>query len=573
MKVLMVEDSEDDACLLCAELTNAGNDLTYKRVDCDLEMQAALEESDWDIIIADHSMPSFNSIDALDVLKKSGKDIPFIIYSNVISEQMVVSAMSHGAHDYIYKGNFSRLLPSIERELKNADIRRAKQQADNHIYQLAYFDELTGLPKRNLFCEKSSLMLPGLMDSKNTTTLAATYSIYMNHLMQINNTYGYAVGDTLIQQLAYRLSDCVEDRCILARIGGNKFAFFKSNMSDHCEIQMFADRIMESIISPFIIDRLEFYVTLSIGISAYPDDGNDASTLLGNAESARSFAKKSYENNCKYYIKEMGEASSRRLVLETSLHKAVERGELLLQYQPVIDLKTGKFIAAEALVRWNHPEFGLLLPDKFIPLADETGLIIRIGEWVLYQACKQAKIWHDASYGPMSVLVNVSAVQLGQPQLKDHVANVLSKTGLHPACLELEITESVLMQDAETSVNTLHELKEMGIKIAVDDFGTGYSSLAYLKRFPIDVLKIDRTFIRDLSVNSDSLAIVTAITALAKSLNLTIVAEGVETKEQLDYLCNKQCDRAQGFFFSKPLNTDALASFFPKAIRSSSKLI
>lgn len=561
MRVLMVEDSEDDACLLCAELTNAGNDLTYKRVDCDLEMQAALEDSDWDIIIADHSMPSFSSIDALDVLKKSGKDIPFIIYSNVISEQMVVSAMSHGAHDYIFKGNFSRLLPSIVREMKNANMRRAKQEADSHIYQLAYFDELTGLPKRNLFCEKSSLMLPGLPDSRSTDIFAAMYSIYMNHLMRINNTYGYAVGDTLIQQLAYRLSDCVDANCILARIGGSKFAFFKCNMRDHNEVQKFADRIMASIASPFIIDRLEFYVTLGIGISAYPEGGNDASTLLGNAENARSHAKKSYENNCKYYIKEMGEASSRRLVLETSLRKAVERGEMILQYQPVIDLKTGGFTAAEALIRWNHPEFGLLSPNKFIPLADETGLIIKIGEWVLYQACKQAKMWHGTSSNPISVLVNVSAVQLGQPQLKEHVANVLSKTGLHPACLELEITETVLMQDAETSINTLHDLKEMGIKIAVDDFGTGYSSLAYLKRLPIDILKIDRTFIRDLSINSDSSAIVTAITALAKSLNLTIVAEGVETKEQFDYLCIKKCDRAQGFLISKPLNTDAIARF------------
>jgi diguanylate cyclase (GGDEF)-like protein len=564
MKVLMVEDSEDDACLLCAELTNAGNELIYQRVDCDRDMEAALKESDWDIIIADHSMPSFSSIDALSVLKKSGKDIPFIIYSNVITEQMVVSAMSHGAHDYIFKGNFTRLLPSILRELKNASIRRAKQRADSHIYQLAYFDELTGLPKRNLFCEKSSLMLPGLVDSGNSNALSAMYSIYMNHLMQINSTYGYAIGDTLIQQLAYRLSECVDDNCILARIGGNKFAFFKRNMNERYEIQKFAEKIMAVITSPFIIDTLEFYVTLSIGVSAYPEGGNDASTLLSNAESARSLAKNSYENNCKYYVKEIGLASSKRLVLETSLRKAVERGELLLQYQPVIDLETKNFIAAEALVRWNHPEFGILAPDKFIPLADETGLIIKIGEWVLYQACMQAKIWHGSSSHPISVLVNVSAVQLGQPQLKEHVANVLSKTGLHPACLELEITESVLMQDAEASINTLNELKEMGIKIAVDDFGTGYSSLAYLKRFPIDVLKIDRTFIRDLSINSDSLAIVTAITALAKSLNLTIVAEGVETKEQLEYLCTKKCDRAQGFLISKPLNTDALAASFLK---------
>jgi len=229
--------------------------------------------------------------------------------------------------------------------------------------------------------------------------------------------------------LAYRLSECVDDNCLLARIGGNKFAFFKRNMNDHDEIKKFAEKIMGVITTPFIIDTLEFYVTLSVGVSSYPEGGNDASTLLSNAESARSLAKKSYENDCKYYVKEMGEASSRRLVLETSLRKAVERGELLLQYQPVIDLETKDFIAAEALVRWNHPEFGLLSPDKFIPLADETGLIIKIGEWVLYQACMQAKIWHDSSNHPISVLVNVSAVQLGQPQLKEHDNRICINAG------------------------------------------------------------------------------------------------------------------------------------------------
>jgi EAL domain-containing protein (putative c-di-GMP-specific phosphodiesterase class I) len=223
-----------------------------------------------------------------------------------------------------------------------------------------------------------------------------------------------------------------------------------------------------------------------------------------------------------------------------------------------VDLKTGKFTGAEALVRWNHPEFGLLAPDKFIPLADETGLIIEIGEWVLHQACMQAKSWHDLGLYPMTVSVNVSAVQLGQPQLLNQVADVLSKTGLDPACLELEITESVVMQDAEASINILRALKEMGIKISVDDFGTGYSSLSYLKRLPIDILKIDRSFTRDIDMDPDSTAIVTAIVALAKSLDLSVLAEGVESAEQLNFLRKEKCDRVQGYFYSRPVNPEAL---------------
>lgn len=557
MKVLMVEDSEDDAHLLCSELASAGNDLTYQRVDCDSEMRAALRESDWDLVISDHAMPSFSSMEALSLLKESGKDIPFIIYSGNINEHTAVSAMRLGAHDYVYKGNFARLIPSIERELKNAAIRRAKQQAENHIYRLAYYDEMTGLPKRNLFCEKVTEMLSELASSGAS---GAMFFIDMDRMLRINNTYGYAMGDALIRLLAQRLSECGKEDCMLARIGGTKFAFFKGNVADSSETQAFADCLMDSVATPFVIDSLEFYVTLSVGVCVYPDDGKDVSALLGNAESAMSLAKALWRNNCKYYVQAMGKAAARRMVLETALRRAVERDELLLHFQPVIDLKTGNITGAEALVRWKHPEFGLIPPDEFIPLADETGIIIDIGEWVLHQACKQAKSWHDAGLSHMSIAVNVSAVQLGQPQLLSSVASALSRTGLDPAYLELEITESVLMQDAETSINMLRALKEMGIKIAVDDFGTGYSSLSYLKRFPIDVLKIDRSFIREVVINPDDSSIVTAIAALAKSLHLSVVAEGVETNEQLDFLRSENCERAQGYLFSRPVTPEALLS-------------
>ena len=555
MRVLIVEDSEDDARLLCSELASAGNELTYKQVDCVSGMRAALQESDWDVVISDHAMPSFSSLEALDLLKQSGKDIPFIIYSGNIGEQVAVSAMRNGAHDYVYKGNGARLIPSIERELKNAAIRRAQKQAENHIYRLAYHDELTGLPKRNLFCEKVGEVLS---ERSLSGAAAAMYFIDLDRLMRINNTYGYAMGDALIRQVAQRLKDCVGETGILARIGGDKFAVFKGSIADSREMQTFADHVMESFTVPFAIDNLEFDVTLSMGICVYPDDGEDVSTLLVNAESAMALAKKLWRNNYKYYVKEMGEASSRRLVLETSLRRAVERGELLVQYQPIVDVRTGNFTGAEALVRWNHPQFGLLAPDKFIPLADEIGLIIEIGEWVLHQACMQTKSWHDMGFYPLSISVNVSAVQLGQPQLLNQVAGVLTKTGLDPACLELEITESVLMQDAEATISMLRALKEMGIKISVDDFGTGFSSLSYLKRFPIDILKIDKSFTRDIDMDPDNSAIVTAIAVLARSLNLSVLAEGVESQQQLDFLRGQKCDRVQGYLFSRPLNPEVL---------------
>lgn len=555
MRVLIVEDSEDDARLLCSELASAGNDLIYKQVDCVAGMRAALQESDWDVVISDHTMPSFSSLEALDLLKQSGKDIPFIIYSGNIGEQVAVAAMRSGAHDYVYKGNGARLIPSIERELKNAAIRRAQKQAETHIYRLAYHDELTGLPKRNLFCEKVGEVLS---ERSVSGAAAAMYFIDLDRLMRINNTYGYAMGDALIRQVAQRLKDCVGETGILARVGGDKFAVFKGSIADSREMQTFADHVMESFTVPFAIDNLEFDVTLSMGICVYPDDGEDVSTLLVNAESAMALAKKLWRNNYKYYVKEMGEASSRRLVLETSLRRAVERGELLVQYQPIVDVQTGNFTGAEALVRWNHPQFGLLAPDRFIPLADEIGLIIEIGEWVLHQACMQTKSWHDMGFYPLSISVNVSAVQLGQPQLLNQVADVLTKTGLDPACLELEITESVLMQDAEATISMLRALKEMGIKISVDDFGTGFSSLSYLKRFPIDILKIDKSFTRDIDMDPDNSAIVTAIAVLARSLNLSVLAEGVESKQQLDFLRDEKCDRVQGYLFSRPLNPEVL---------------
>lgn len=552
IKLLIVGFSGEDSNCLYSELSSGMFDLVSECVDHVEAMKVALCESDWDIVVSNHAVPSFDAFEALTLSNVCGKDIPFIIYSNYADEETAVSAIRYGASDYLNRGNTARLMLSIQRELKNSAMRRARLQAESHIYRLAYYDELTGLPKRNLFCEK----VLEILSERNELDVAAIYFIDLDRMPRINSTYGYSVGDVLIQQLSYRLSVYSSRNCLLTRIEGSKFAFFNCDVKNADDIQLFANRVLKLAATPFIINNLEIYIKLNVGICCYPEDGDDISMLLANAESTVSLNRGLWRSNCRYYEKAIGEINAKRLKLERSLRRSLDDRELFLHYQPIVDLRTGSVIGAEALVRWNHPEFGLILPDVFIPIADETGFIIEIGKWVLKQACVQAKRWHDAGYESIFISVNISAIELDQSQLLSHIANVLEETGLFPGALELEITESVLMQDAESSIRILQELKEMGIKIAVDDFGTGYSSLSYLKQFPVDILKIDRSFAKDIVSDSDSSAIVTAIIALAKNLGLSALAEGIETKEQFELLYNEQCDRAQGYLFSKPVNAE-----------------
>ena len=570
MKVLIVEDSEDDADLLCSELSGICDHFECKRVDCDVDMRAALQESDWDVVISDHAMPCFSSLEALNVLKESGKDIPFIIYAGDISEQVVLSALHNGVHDFVRKGNVARLIPSIKRELENAATRRARRSAENHVRRLEYYDGLTGLANRDLFFEEAGRALSGRATAGG---LAAVFFINLDRFMRINHVVGFIKAGELLRQVANQLSGCVGEKGILARLGGDRFALFRNDITDYASTQSIADAIMQSFTAPFAADGVEFYITASMGISVYPDDGTDVLTLLVNAEGAASLAKKLGGNNYKYYVKEMGETAHERLALEAALRKAVERDELILHYQPMVDLATGNITGSEALVRWNHPEYGVLSPDRFIPLANEIGMIVEIGKWVLQQACRQTRIWHDKGFFPLSISVNVTAAQFSHPKLPDQVADILAETGLDPQYLELEITESVLMQDSETTIGMLRALKKMGIKISLDDFGTGYSSLSYLSRFPIDILKIDKSFIRGINRNSDDYAIVRAITALARSLNLSVVAEGIESTEQLESLRREKCDRVQGYLFSKPLPPGEFMQFISAAHRANAGVV
>lgn len=556
-KLLIIDDSEIDVKNLYINLADYWKNLIYKHVDNISEFQFAIHESSWDVIIAEYSLPQFNSLNALDLLKRNNKEIPFILYSKNANERIALAAIRYGANDYLYKGYSSRLILTIERELKYIDLKRKQRQTESQIFHMTYYDELTGLPTYKLFCEKASELLSGQIEQGR---IAAIYSIEIERLPRISNASGHDIADALIKQFVYRSSVYLVKNCLFTRLEGGKFVFLKGDIANISDAQMFANELLKLSSMPFMIDNLEFYITLNIGVSIYPDDGEGIEILLANSESTLALNRGSWRNNYKFYTKEIGDASLRRMLLGASLRRAIEKNELVLYYQPIVDIQTGKIISAETLVRWNHPEFGLLSPDKFIPLAEETSIIVEIGKWVLLEACKQAKFWRDAGGDSISISVNISAIELSQSYYLAYIAEVLKKAKLDPDYLELEITESVLMQDTEDSIEVLRELRQMGVKIAIDNFGVGYSSLSCLKRYPIDVLKMDRSFAKDMIMNSDNSSIVNAIVALAKSLGISVLAKGIETQEQLDFLSQIKCHRAQGFLFGQPVAGENLLS-------------
>ena len=563
IRVLIVEDCEDDAVLLIHELKRAAADVAWRRVDNPSAMRDALIDDDWDLVISDHSMPGFSSEDAYELMRRCGADIPFIIYSGRFDQSRALSAMAKGVHDFVEKGNLEKLLPVVRRELKTVAQVRARARAENRLHRLTHFDQLTGLPNRQLFHEQASRCLAAIGPDHGATLLF----VDVDRFMRINNSFGYAVGDQLVRQVAARLQQAVGADGIVTRMGRNDFALLDTRAQQPAEARALAMRLMEAFGQPFSVDGKELFLTLSIGVSCYPRDGEDVGRLLVNAENAMFLAKRNGRNTMQFYERDMNSSSAERLQMETELRHAVDRGELTLHYQPCADIASGRVAAVEALVRWRHAVRGLIPPDKFIPLADETGLIGDIGRWVLFEACKQTKRWRDAGIAPLKVAVNVSAVQFRQGDLAQMVHSTLEKTGLPPECLDLEITETVLMQNAAATIEVLRALKEMGVTISVDDFGTGYSSLAYLQRFPIDTLKIDKSFMTNVTDDEHNAAIVRTVIALAKSLKLESIAEGVESSDQVAYLRAEGCDRVQGYYFSKPLEPHNLRAFIESGTR------
>ena len=430
-----------------------------------------------------------------------------------------------------------------------------RKQAEEAIKQMAYYDLLTDLPNRTLFNDRLSIALAHA--HRNREKLSLVF-LDLDNFKAVNDTLGYVAGDQLLRLVARRLLSLVREGDTVARLGGDEFVLLLPKVNREEDAIRVAEKILEAFKEPFGVNGNKLYLTPSIGIALYPSDGEDAEALLRNADTAMYRAKEKGRNNYQLYAPAMSAAVFERLALESGMRHGLENGEFTVYYQPLIGIESGEIVGVEGLARWEHPELGLILPLEFIPLAEETGLIVPMGELILKTACKQNKVWQDAGFPPMRVAVNLSAKQFQQPDLIEMIERSLEETGLDPRHLEIEITESVAMRNAKRTIETLKGLKKMGIRIAIDDFGTGYSSLSYLKRFPIDALKIDRVFIKDVSMNSDSEAIVEMIIVLAKNLKLSVVAEGVETEEQLAFLKERGCDVAQGYLISRPSTAEEM---------------
>lgn len=425
-----------------------------------------------------------------------------------------------------------------------------RKQTDRRLRQLAHFDSLTDLPNRVQFIEHLEL---AMADADRHERLVGVVFLDLDRFKYINDSLGHEMGDLLLREVALRLSGAVRRGDTVARLSGDEFALVLADMKHVDDAIYVAQKILDVFRQSFRVAGHELFITASMGITLYPFDDRSAQDLVRNADVAMYRAKDTGKNNYQFYMAEMTAKATERLALESDLRSALGQGELSLWYQPIADCKTGHIVGMEALLRWKHPTRGMISPALFIPLAEETGLIIPIGAWVLRAACEQCRAWQKLGFGSLYVAVNLSARQFHQKDLPAYIYDVLQETGLSPGSLGLELTEGLVMQQAEASVNTLRELKAMDIRISIDDFGTGYSSLSYLKRFPIDVLKIDQSFVRDISTDPDDAAIAITIITMAHNLGLKVVAEGVETEQQLNFLREHRCDAMQGFYFSKPL--------------------
>jgi diguanylate cyclase (GGDEF)-like protein len=439
------------------------------------------------------------------------------------------------------------------------DITKLKEH-EARLAFLAYHDALTGLANRTQFEQQLTEAIDRAERYRHTVGLLF---IDLDGFKTVNDSLGHALGDRLLQAVAGRLQTRMRKSDALARFGGDEFIVLLNELGTAQAAAVAAQKILDTLVSPFLIDSHVFYVTASVGIACYPIDGKDANTLLKNADIAMYRAKEMHGNYVMFYSAEMGSRASERLTMINELRLALERGEFVLHYQPRLNLATGLITGCEALIRWQHPERGLLAPGLFIPLAEETGSIVEIGEWVLKTACAQAKQWHAAGFDWLCVAVNLSASQLRQSKrLVQQLAAILAQTGVDAAAIELEIPEPAAMHDPEETRRLLNQLNAMGFDIAIDDFGTGYSSMSYLKRFPIDYLKIYRAFIKDLPDDKEDVAIIRAMIALAASMHLQVIAEGVETAAQRQFLEQEHCDEIQGYLISRPLPAADLEPLF-----------
>ena len=532
-KILIVEDESIIAEDIADSLISLGYKVTAIVHSGEEALESAVKERP-DLVLMDVNLQG--EIDGITTgdRMRSRFQIPVIYLTAYADENTLRRVNSTKPFGYIVK-------PFEEKNLHTTI------QLALHRHQ---YDSLTNLPNRSFLRERLSQVLE---KQTGLPGVIPVITLSLDKINRINSTLGHDIGDSVLCSIAQRLTNCIENINIVARLESVEFALIIEAVPEKQDAVNIAQSILEIVAQAIIVESSELYVTASIGISLYPWDGSDADELLKNAYKAMYHAQEKNGNNYQFYTPNVASYSINKLSQEVCLRNALKRSEFEVYYEPKVEIKTGKIVGAEALVRWNHPEMGRVSPGEFIPMAEEMGLIVPLGEWVLETACRQNKAWQAEGLGPLRVAVNVSARQFEQKNLTEKVSEILTETNLDPKYLELELTESLVLQDETAVSQTFSVWKNMGIRVAIDDFGTGYASLSYSKRFPFDILKIDKSFVRNITEDRQNAAITIAIIQMAHSMNMTVVAEGVEDEQELAFLCEHDCDEIQGYFFSKAL--------------------
>jgi diguanylate cyclase (GGDEF)-like protein len=559
--VLLIEDNPGDERLI-REMIGEDPHAPFT-VHCADRLAKGLEHlsaGETALVILDLSLPDSFGLDTFTKVYAHSPAVPIIVLTGNDDDSLALSAVKGGAQDYLVKSRLDRelLLRSM-----HYSIERKRYQVQ--LERQANYDALTGLPNRNLLHDR----LRQAVHSQRTPRNIAVVFMDLDHFKFVNDSLGHSVGDKLLKAMGERLRSVLREGDTVGRVGGDEFVLILNDQSNEEVIFRAMQRITAKVAEPLTLDGKELYVTVSAGISLYPQDGRDVDTLLKNADAAMYRAKEHGRSNFQFYTSEMNERVNDRLALEHALRRALERQEFTLHYQQKVELRSGQIIGAEALVRWLHPDWGLVRPARFIPIAEETGLIVQLGEWVIHEACRQTRAWLQAGVEPGIVSVNLSARQFRAEGLVRAVSRILQETGLDPASLEMELTESMVMHNVESAIATLQGLKSLGLRLSVDDFGTGYSSLSYLKGLPIDALKIDRSFVRDIGTGSEAEdgILAAAIISLGHALHLQVIAEGVETDAQLHFLKRHGCDQVQGFLYGEPVAAEQFAELLQRERR------
>ncbi|MBN8280020.1 MAG: EAL domain-containing protein [Gammaproteobacteria bacterium] len=547
MKLLLVEDNPADADFLAASLRRQrAGDVELVNVPTLAAATEQLGLDTFDVVLLDLHLPDGSGLQCLDAIQAINTEIPIVVLSGQDDEDFAVSILTKGAQDYLVKweGQGRTILRSIRYAIE-------RKKSDLRLNYLAQYDPLTGIPNRQFFNDQ---LTRATARARREGRKVSLLFLDLDAFKVVNDTLGHDSGDRLLKEVADRIRRSVRTGDVVARLGGDEFAVMLEGLSSPLEVEALASGLLEVIAQPYHIADRQVSITTSIGITMYPNDNSDTQMLLKNADIAMYQAKEFGRNNFKFFHEQMHADLMRYHELERDIREAITEGQFHLAYQPKINVRINQLQGLEALLRWNSPTRGRVSPADFIPVAEESGHIIPLGYWVLNEVCHQLRVWQDKGLSPVPVSVNVSARQFQQADFHKRVAEVLRRHDVDPSLLEIELTEGLVMDDTEAAQRELAELKKIGVRISIDDFGTGYSCLSYLRRFPLDVLKIDRSFVQEIGSSRDGESIIDAIISLARSLRLETVAEGVETTAQLHFLLDRGCHVVQGFLFGKPMD-------------------